>query len=266
MPLTLDVAALPGGVNLPYAEQGSPDGAPVVLLHGITDSWRSFEPVLEHLPADVRAFAVTQRGQGDASRPGFYGLEELVADVAAFLDVLGIGSAVLCGHSMGSIVATRFAIDHPERTAGLVVMGGAPTFTALDFEEMSRELATLTDPVDVDYLRGFQESTLARPIPADFLDLAVAESAKVSAATFRGLWHETVLTDFSASLGSIAVPALVVWGERDSFIPRGAAEALAAAIPGARLSVYAGAGHAMHWEEPARFAAELSAFVGEVSA
>src|SRR5918995_765052 len=186
MPITLDAARLPTGLRLPYAEQGSPDGIPVVLLHGITDSWRSFEPVLPHLPASVHAYAVTQRGHGDAGRPGSYRLEELVEDVARFMDAVGLPSGIVCGHSMGSIVASRFAIVHPSRTEGLVVMGGATSFAHLGLDEMTEELAAMTDPIDVAYLRGFQESTLARPIPGELLETAVSESAKVSIATFRG--------------------------------------------------------------------------------
>src|SRR5215210_1321605 len=167
MPITLDAVELPNGVRLPYAEQGSSDGIPVVMLHGITDSWRSFEPVLPYLPASVHAYGVTQRGHGDASRPGSYELDELVEDVALFMDAVGLRSAVLCGHSMGSIVATRFAIDRRDRTDGLVIAAGAPTFAALGVDEMTAELAAMSDPLDVDYLRGFQESTLARPIPAE---------------------------------------------------------------------------------------------------
>ena len=58
---------LPTGVTLQYVEQGDPAGIPVLLLHGATDSWRSFEPVLPHLPSSIRAFALTQRGHGDAA-------------------------------------------------------------------------------------------------------------------------------------------------------------------------------------------------------
>jgi len=263
-PITLDAVDLPNGVRLPYAERGSRDGVPVILLHGITDSWRSFEPVLPHLPASVHAYSVTQRGHGDAGRPGSYDLDELVEDVAQFMDAVGLPSAIVCGHSMGSIVATRFAIVHPSRTDGLVVMGGATSFAHLGLEDMTEELATMTDPIDVDYLRGFQESTLARPIPADFLDTAVSESAKLSIATFRGAWHDVVLRDFASELGAISSPTLLVWGERDAFSPRAEQDALIAAIPGARLIVHEGAGHAMHWEDPERFAAELTAFVEEV--
>src|SRR3712207_1329643 len=101
--------ALPAGVTLPYVEQGDPAGVPVLLLHGYTDSWRSWEPVLPSLPGSVRAVAPTQRGHGDAGRPASgYGPHDFAADLAAFVDALGLGPAVVAGTSMGSIVAQRF--------------------------------------------------------------------------------------------------------------------------------------------------------------
>ena len=260
MPITLDVAALASGVNLPYAEHGSPEGVPLVMLHGITDSWHSFEPVLPHLPDSIHAYSVTQRGQGDATRTASYTLAELVDDVAQFMDAVGLDRAIVCGHSMGSIVATSFAAEHPERTAGLVIMGGQIAWAALG------PLDDLGDELDEPYARGFQESTLARPIPPEFLDLAVSESLKVTAATFRALWDGVVLTDYASGLGRIAAPTLVAWGERDAYCPRSEQDALLATIPGARLAVYEGAGHAFHWEEPQRFAAQLAAFAEEVAA
>jgi pimeloyl-ACP methyl ester carboxylesterase len=165
---------------------------------------------------------------------------------------------------MGSIVATKFAIDHPGRTAGLVVLGAATSFAKLGLEEMLPELAGLTSEAYVGYLRGFQESTLARPIPPEFLELAVSESAKVTIPAFAALLRDTCLVDFSSELPAITAPVLVVWGERDAFCPRSEQDALIAAIPHARLSVHAGAGHAMHWEDPERFAAELAAFCAAV--
>ena len=59
---------LPGRVRLAYVEQGDPSGVPVLLLHGITDSWRYFEPMLSHLPDSIHAFALSQKGHGDADR------------------------------------------------------------------------------------------------------------------------------------------------------------------------------------------------------
>ena len=111
---------LPNRVKLPYVEQGDPAGVPVVFLHGVTDSWRSFEPVLPHLPESLHVFALTQRGHGDADRPATgYRTRHFAADVVAFMDALGLEQAIVVGHSMGSTNALRFAIDHPERTLAL---------------------------------------------------------------------------------------------------------------------------------------------------
>jgi pimeloyl-ACP methyl ester carboxylesterase len=67
-------------------------------------------------------------------------------------------------------------------------------------------------------------------------------------------------TDYSAELGKIAAPTLIIWGDQDPLCPRGEQEALAAGIVDARLVVYPGGGHNVHWEEPERFADDLAAF------
>lgn len=115
---------LPNQVKLSYVEQGDRSGVPLLLLHGVTDSWHSFELVLPHLPESIHAFALTQRGHGDSSQPaGGYRFHDFASDVAAFMDALHLDQAVIAGHSMGSSVAQRFAIDYPDRTSGLVLIG-----------------------------------------------------------------------------------------------------------------------------------------------
>jgi pimeloyl-ACP methyl ester carboxylesterase len=148
---------LPNQVRLPYAEQGDPSGLPVLLLHGFADSWRSFELVLPHLPESLRAFALTMRGHGDASRPATgYGVRDFAADVAHFQDAIRLRAAVIVGHSMGSGVALRFAIDHPERTMGLVLVGASPTMgsTPAARQFWNTTVSKLTDPVDPALVRG----------------------------------------------------------------------------------------------------------------
>src|SRR5262245_29880341 len=77
---------LPGRVRLEYAEQGNTDGVPVIFLHGITDSWHSFESVLTYLPSSIHAFAISQRGHGDSERPTQnYSPDDFAADIAAFI-------------------------------------------------------------------------------------------------------------------------------------------------------------------------------------
>ena len=104
---------------------------PVILLHGVTDSWRSFELVLPHLPPSIHAFALSQRGHGDADRPlTGYSFHDFAADVAAFMDALQLKTAVIVGHSMGSGVDQRFALDYPDRLLGFVLVGSFATLHA----------------------------------------------------------------------------------------------------------------------------------------
>jgi len=256
--------ALPA-VRLPHVAHGEPGGLPVVLLHGYSDSCRSFEPVFEHLPASVRAYAVTQRGHGDAPRPdGGYDVEQLARDVVAFIDDAGIERAVVAGHSMGSVVATRLALDAPARVAGLVLMGARPTFRDLD--DLYAEIEAFGDAVDPRWVREFQLSTLARPVPAEWLDMVVEESLKVPARVWKALVEPTLRADHTDELGRISAPVLLAWGDQDGIARRADQDELLRLIPGARLVVYEGGGHAFHWEDPAALARDLSAFVGEVVA
>ena len=110
-------------------------------------------------------------------------------------------------------------------------------------------------------MREFQESTLAQPISPQYLQLLIDESCKVPVEVFRQALAGLLDDDVSDDLGRIAAPTLVVWGDRDAYCPRDDQDAIASGIAGARLSVFEGAGHAPHWEQPGRFARELATFV-----
>lgn len=261
---TIKSIELPRRGTLPYVEQGDASGIPLLLLHGVTDSWRSFERVLPHLPASLHAFALTQRGHGDADRPATgYRTRDFAADVAAFVDVLGLGPVVVVGHSMGSTNAQRFAIDHPERTRGLVLAAAFSTYrdnpVVVDFWQTA--VSQLTDPIDPGFVRAFQESTLAQPVPQEFIDTAVQESLKVPARVWRATFEGFLEDECAGEFGKIRAPTLVIWGARDAFCSRRDQDVLLTAVAGLRLIVYENAGHALHWEEPERFAADVVAFV-----
>ncbi|HEX2113763.1 MAG TPA: alpha/beta hydrolase [Alphaproteobacteria bacterium] len=256
-------------MELAYAEQGDPSGVPLVLLHGYTDSWRSFEPLLHALPKWIRAVAVSQRGHGDSHKPrSRYDTSLFAADLAEFMERIKIRRAVVAGHSMGSLVAQRFALDQPQRTLGLVLLGAFKTLkgnaaaTALWHDAV----ATLEDPVNSRLVREFQQSTLARPVPSDFFETIVAESLRVPAHVWRSAFRSLLREDMGSEVGKISAPTLILWGDRDGFCSLQEQEALAAAIPDASLIAYAGAGHSPHWEEPDKAAADISAFAGSVAA
>lgn len=259
-------AQLSNGLKLPYVEQGDESGVPVVFLHAFADSWRSFEGVLAHLPRSIHAFAVTQRGHGDADRPASgYGVEEFTADLAAFMDAAAIEAAMIVASSSASFTVQRFAVDHPERTLGIVLIGVPRSLRDKPaLSEFFAVVSELSDPIDPAFVGEFVESTVSGPVPPDFLEAMIGESLKVPArvwkATLQGLLEAVPPTE----TGTITAPTLILWGDRDEFVRRSDQEALAAAIAGSRLVTYEGTGHAVHWEEPERVAADVVALAERV--
>lgn len=260
MPSTVDSVALSTGVTVPYVEQGAGSGVPVLLLHAYVDSWRFFELLLHHLPPSIHAYAFTQRGHGDAERPSDgYRLEDFAADVGAFMDAVGLESAVIAGQSSGGYVAQRFAIDQPGRTLGLILIG-----TPRDFRdkpaELSRAVSELTDPVDPKFVREFVQSTITQPVPPACLETLIAESCKVPARVWKATLEGLLDAHVPIENGTISAPTLLLCGDRDELCPRSEQEALAAAIASAEIVTYPGTGHLVACEQPARTAADIAGF------
>lgn len=258
-----DSIALPTGVTLHYAERGEPQGRAVIMLHGYSDSWFSFSRILPLLPASLHVYALDQRGHGRSSQPDSgYAMSDLGADVAAFMDARDIESAVLVGHSMGTLAAQQAALRLAGRVDGLVLMAGGPDVSRLpDLDAFVATIDSLQDPVPAEFVRGFQESTVHQPVPAEFMNGVVAESSRLTAAVWKQLARGMLGTKPATALTSRRIPSLLLWGDRDAYFHRDAQDALLELLPGAALKVYAGTGHAPHWEQPDRIAADIAAFI-----
>lgn len=111
-----------------------------MLLHGWCDDRRTWDPILEQLSRDFRCLAPDMRGHGGTPSPSDhdFSLAALTNDVAALLDHEGIASAVVVGHSYGAVIATSFAVRHPERVRALLSLD-----QVLDFSGLAGQLAPL---------------------------------------------------------------------------------------------------------------------------
>jgi non-heme chloroperoxidase len=258
---------LASGLTLSFAEQGDRSAPALVLLPGPTDSWLSYQPVLERIPLSIRAIAVSQRGHGDSDKPATgYRVEDFAADVPRLLDALLIDQAVLAGHSASCLVARRVAIDVPGRVAGLVLEASPATLAAdVRLEEFVKSVVSgLEDPIDVDFARSFIVDTSSGDVRPEVLDALVGELLKVPARVWRETFAGVLEYDDMVELGRVTAPALLIWGDADELVGREMQEQLMERMPYAELVVYPGFGHTPRWEDPSRFASDVATFVERV--
>jgi pimeloyl-ACP methyl ester carboxylesterase len=267
MSLASSTVTLATGLTLSYAAKGDESAPLIVLLPGPTDSWRSYQPVLDRLPSSIRAIAVSPRGHGDSDKPATgYRVEDFAADVVPLLDAFAVERAVVAGHSGSCLVARRLAIHHPERVAGLVLEASPLTLRGdaglKGFVESV--VSDLADPIDPAVARSFVAETSSETLATDLVDQLIGELLKVPAHVWKEMFGRLLAYDDVAELGRITAPTLLVWGDGDGFVGRDAQETLVARIRSADLLVYQNIGHTPRWEDPTRFARDVTCFIEQL--
>ena len=140
------------GVDVRYVAQGDPSGVPVLLLHAWGESMGCFDRLTSMMPTTIRVLAMDQRRHGDSDKPAdAYSLTDFAGDVTAFLDAMGLPSAVLVGSSSGGYVAQQVAITSPERVRGLVLVGAPRSLHGR--APFADEVDQLTDPIDRTWMK-----------------------------------------------------------------------------------------------------------------
>jgi 2-succinyl-6-hydroxy-2,4-cyclohexadiene-1-carboxylate synthase len=225
----------------------------LVLLHGFTQTGRSWAPVVSAIGARYRCFAPDLPGHGDADgrRPASFGA------VIAYVAALKPERFTLCGYSMGGRLALAAALALPARVQRLVLVGASPGLADPSEREARRVAdAALAERIEAIGLEAFVDEWGAQALFAGQLR-GVAAFARADrlrntagglAAALRGLGTGTMAPLWDR-LGELAMPVTMIAGERDEKF-RAIAERMAAAIPDATLVVAAGAGHAVHLEAP----------------
>ena len=233
------------GVTLAGEESG--EGTDVVLLHGLTATRRYVVMGSRSLQRDGhRVIAYDARGHGGSSpaaSPEAYRYEDLAGDLLAVLDDRGIDRALLAGASMGAHTLVRFALDHGDRAAGLVVV--TPAYVPEGSTEDLGRWDALAAGLRSDGVDGFVAAYGEPPVPEAWRETI----AKVLRQRLSAHEHPGAVADaleqvprsraFEAweELGELELPAVVVASrdEADPGHPYAIGERYAAAIPGAEL-------------------------------
>jgi pimeloyl-ACP methyl ester carboxylesterase len=250
------------------------EGTPVALLHGLTATRRYVVMGSRMLERDGhRVIAYDARGHGrsgPAPSPGGYGYDALSADLGAVLDAAGAERAVLAGASMGAHTLVRFALEHPQRAAALVIV--TPAFDPVDDDPARLErwdrlarglseggvegfLAAYGDPPVPEAWRDTVRTVLRQRLSAHEHPDAVADALRAvpRSRPFQA-WEE---------LRALDMPVIVVASrdEADPEHPYAVAERYAAAIPGAQLRAEEPGKSPLAWQ-----GGQLSRIVAEAAA
>jgi YbgC/YbaW family acyl-CoA thioester hydrolase len=242
------------GVNLAVEVQG--EGPAILFIHGYPldrSIWRAQIDALE----GFRRIAPDLRGMGQSDAPDLgYSMSIYAADLAALLDVLGVDEVVLCGLSMGGYIALEFLRQRRSRVRGLVLMD---TRAEADTPEIRRSRDAAAATAKERGAAAIADAMLPKVLAAATLgrrpDMAERLRSLMAGTPVPGIVGAlAAMRDREGSealLETLApIPTLVVVGEADGVTPPAQARAMAAAIPGAKLAIIAGAGHLPPLEQP----------------
>ena len=242
-----------GGRETAVYEGG--EGQPLVFMHGggIVEGVDCFVP----LSTGFRFLAPQMPGfGGTALTPALRGIDDLVEHNARLLDALGVEQIVLVGHSLGGWAAASFAAAHPQRVARLVIAAAY----GLDVPEHPIANARAMAPGELYRALTNDPAVFAGRLP-DGPDPAFDEARALEARSLGSLVPGPFDPSLAAKLATLKMPLLIQWGDDDRIVPFEHLPAWRAALPGAGVEVYEGAGHLLYWERPEAVAA-VAAFAG----
>ena len=202
---------IPGLAGRLHVDDGGRGGVPTVFVHGFGGNLSHWSAQLEHLRPARRAIAFDLRGHGgsQAPRDRDYAVDSLAEDVGAVADALALTHFVLVGHSLGGAAAIAFACNHPDRVAGLVLVG-APGKVP---DAQAREIMTA---MKSDYKKtsaGFMERLLGGAQPKVRAQVS-ADFEKMPQDAALKIMDETFAYDPVADLDGYSGPKLLITAEQ----------------------------------------------------
>jgi pimeloyl-ACP methyl ester carboxylesterase len=256
-----------GDRRFSFLEQGQ--GPAVVLLHGIGSAGRSFDRQLAALSGYHRIVAWDAPGYGGSSRlPAAHPTAGDYAEaLAALLAALGIARCHLLGHSLGCLMAARFAAEHPERVLSLSLCSIAAGHADLPEAERKKLLDQRLGDLAELGARGMAEKRAPRLLgpkaAPDALDRLIDTLSSVDPEGYGQAARMLSTADVKADMRRLpaALRGQIIYGDSDVITPPKRNLEVAALWPQAAVHVLPGVGHALYLEQPDAFSAILAKFI-----
>ena len=199
---------LANGIRLAYVELGDPKGAPLLLLHGYTDTSRSWSVLAPHL-SGYRLLIPDQRGHGDADAPECcYGPTQLAFDATLFMEALGVKRAAVAGHSMGSMVAMTMAAEYPDRVSSIILVGSTALPPVQQGAWLYDQVAALEFPLDRNsaFMREWHPSNQPTSVDAEFAEAVMADILLIQPHVWRSVMRELMQFPVARHAGDVKAP------------------------------------------------------------
>ncbi|MEG8177339.1 alpha/beta hydrolase [Nocardia terpenica] len=245
-----------------YDEGGS--GTPILLLHGLMGSARTWRAQVEWLREFGRVYSFDAAGHGRPAPPELT-TEAFVADLTAATARIAEPMVVI-GHSMGGLHGWMFAAAHPERVRALVVEDMAPDFRGRTARDWAAMIEAWPQPFpDADAVLDFFGPVAGRYFLAAFTRGPDGYRLHGAVPTFRDISEEWGTRDFWTQWRAVRAPALLLEGEH-GITPPGQMREMAEMHPNARHVLVTGAGHLVHGDRPSVYRTQVERFLREVLA
>jgi 2-hydroxy-6-oxonona-2,4-dienedioate hydrolase len=258
-----DKYATVSGAKIHYIEAGT--GPTVVLLHGLGASTVNFVFSIDPLAQSFHVIALDQIGFGESDKPRInYRITTYVEFLDGFLKELKIERASLVGKSLGGWVAAAYALEHPQRVEGLVLVDAAGFAPPADFD--MKQLSGLNPTTHDDMRKLLERAFYNKRLFAS--DLLIDESLKQRAKAGDGRTIQALIESISrredmldGRLGGIRHRTLIIWGREDEVLPLADGVRFRDEIPGAQLIVFDQCGHVPPIEKSSEFNAAVLKFL-----
>jgi pimeloyl-ACP methyl ester carboxylesterase len=258
---------LPSGLKLGYVEAGNPQGEPILLLHGYTDSSRSFSLLVPHL-SSYRLLIPDQRGHGRSDAPECcYSLSQFAFDAKQFLDALGVQRAAIVGHSLGSMVAITMAAEYPDRVRNITLIGSTALAPVKRGDWLYDNALSLKAPLDPASQFGKDWHPANQPTPVDpaFAEAVNGEILRIPVHVWHTVMRELASIPAGRHAADVKAPVLILSGGKDPIFAAEHHRSLIAAFPQAEAHVYPELGHNPIWERPADIAERIVTFLSSAN-
>jgi pimeloyl-ACP methyl ester carboxylesterase len=254
-----------GRYRMPFYSWGS--GPPLLFIHGVSDSSHSFLMPIARLSAHFRCIAYDQpTGKGDGARLKRYTHDDLVADVFALLDHLGLSQSYVLGSSFGATIALKALAEKPQRLPRAVLQGG---LAHRPLRRAERWLAWLgcflpgamaRVPLREKVLREATKGLFdGRPAEVWRYFVECSGRARIAAFAYQGRMVHRL--DLRPLLPAVRQPVLLVCGDRDRVVPPRYEEVLLRGLPNAGRVVLEGCGHVPSYTHPEVYAEVVRQFL-----